>query len=171
MALLGKYLSFLWKSTSEHGVHSPFVYNLVTQCFYNSQKKPSKNYPKGISEKKGQFILRLLGYFSPQRIKIYSTQKDFYNLFPKTLIDNTSEEKKDMIFVSDTNNFPSLEEVITQMHNDSVLVWVSPHSPENEPTVKKLTENKTFSVIIDTFSFALFFIRKEQSREVFFIRT
>ena len=74
MALLGKYLSFLWKSTSEHGVHSPFVYNLVTQCFYNSQKKPSKNYPKGISEKKGQFILRLLAYFNPK--SIWGLRKD-----------------------------------------------------------------------------------------------
>nr|WP_314801154.1 hypothetical protein [uncultured Capnocytophaga sp.] len=171
MALLGKYLSFLWKSTSEHGVHSPFVYNLVTQCFYNSQKIPYKNYPKGISEKKGQFILRLLAYFNPKSIKIYSEQEDFSIFFPKPLTDNIPNGKKDMLFIHHISDFPSPEELTTQMHNDSVLVWVSPHSPENEPTVKKLTENKTFSVIIDTFSFALFFIRKEQSREVFFIRT
>jgi predicted O-methyltransferase YrrM len=28
------YLKFLLKSTNQHGVHSPFVYNLVTKCFY-----------------------------------------------------------------------------------------------------------------------------------------
>jgi len=28
------YLKFLLKSTNQHGVHSPFVYNLVTRCFY-----------------------------------------------------------------------------------------------------------------------------------------
>ncbi|AWI27230.1 O-methyltransferase [Flavobacterium pallidum] len=28
------YLKFLWKSTNEHGVHSPFVFSLVTKCFY-----------------------------------------------------------------------------------------------------------------------------------------
>lgn len=28
------YLTFLKKSTNQHGVHSPFVYDLVTKCFY-----------------------------------------------------------------------------------------------------------------------------------------
>lgn len=29
------YIKFLLQSTNQHGVHSPFVYNLVTQCFYD----------------------------------------------------------------------------------------------------------------------------------------
>jgi predicted O-methyltransferase YrrM len=28
------YLKFLWNSKNEHGVHSPFVFDLVTKCFY-----------------------------------------------------------------------------------------------------------------------------------------
>jgi len=32
------FLFFLIKSTNQHGVHSPFVYNLVTQCFYDIKK-------------------------------------------------------------------------------------------------------------------------------------
>ena len=28
------FILFLFKSTNQHGVHSPFVYNLVTKCFY-----------------------------------------------------------------------------------------------------------------------------------------
>lgn len=30
-----QYIKFLLKSNNQHGVHSPFVYNLVTTCFYD----------------------------------------------------------------------------------------------------------------------------------------
>ena len=28
------YLTFLWRSKNQHGVHSPFVFNLLTKCIY-----------------------------------------------------------------------------------------------------------------------------------------
>ncbi|MEL0455951.1 class I SAM-dependent methyltransferase [Flavobacteriaceae bacterium SZ-1-7] len=33
-----QYIKFLLKSTNQHGVHSPFVYNLVTKCLYDKTK-------------------------------------------------------------------------------------------------------------------------------------
>jgi predicted O-methyltransferase YrrM len=42
------YLTFLLKSTNQHGVHSPFVFDLVTKCFYDKtiylQYQILKNY-------------------------------------------------------------------------------------------------------------------------------
>ncbi|WP_298343619.1 class I SAM-dependent methyltransferase [uncultured Algibacter sp.] len=32
-----RYITFLLKSTNQHGVHSPFVFNLVTKCFYDKK--------------------------------------------------------------------------------------------------------------------------------------
>ncbi|WP_295829646.1 class I SAM-dependent methyltransferase [uncultured Winogradskyella sp.] len=32
------YIKFLLKSTNEHGVHSPFVYNFITKCLYDKKK-------------------------------------------------------------------------------------------------------------------------------------
>ncbi|HOZ75664.1 MAG TPA: class I SAM-dependent methyltransferase [Flavobacterium sp.] len=41
MLFQGKaYFKFLWKSTNQHGVHSPFVFNLATKCFYDRKRYP-----------------------------------------------------------------------------------------------------------------------------------
>ena len=32
------YIKFLFKSQNQHGLHSPFVYDLVTNCFYDKKK-------------------------------------------------------------------------------------------------------------------------------------
>ncbi|MGM8363209.1 O-methyltransferase [Flavobacterium sp. ARAG 55.4] len=34
------YLKFLWHSKNEHAVHSPFVFSLITKCFYDKKPKP-----------------------------------------------------------------------------------------------------------------------------------
>ena len=49
---LKSYLNFLLKSKNEHGVHSPFVFDLVTKCFYDKKIKPEysilKRYRKSL---------------------------------------------------------------------------------------------------------------------------
>lgn len=35
MHIIKSYLKFIWKSTNAHGVHSPFVFDLVRKCFYD----------------------------------------------------------------------------------------------------------------------------------------
>jgi hypothetical protein len=76
-----------------------------------------------------------------------------------------------MIILYQQENKPPIEQLIGQMHNDSLLLVVAPHQRENEDFFKQLAENKAFTVVIDIFSFALFFIRSEQERECFVIRT
>jgi predicted O-methyltransferase YrrM len=50
------FLQFLWKSKNEHAVHSPFVFNLITKCFYDKKPKPEyqvlKNYRNSLLENK-----------------------------------------------------------------------------------------------------------------------
>lgn len=41
MHIIFAYIKFLWKSKNEHGVHSPFVFTLVTQCFYDRKRYPA----------------------------------------------------------------------------------------------------------------------------------
>jgi predicted O-methyltransferase YrrM len=50
--IINSYLNFLWNSKNQHGVHSPFVFKLVTKCFYDKSKHPEytilKNYRKSL---------------------------------------------------------------------------------------------------------------------------
>ncbi|MCB0457615.1 MAG: class I SAM-dependent methyltransferase [Flavobacteriaceae bacterium] len=48
---LKSYLQFLLKSTNAHGVHSPFVYDFVTQCLYNKKKHEGYTTLKKIRKK------------------------------------------------------------------------------------------------------------------------
>lgn len=59
------YITFLFKSTNQHGVHSPFVYNLVTKCFYNKSKFQDylkiKSYQKRLKSCKHKIEITDLG--------------------------------------------------------------------------------------------------------------
>ena len=50
--ILKSYLKFILNSTNQHGVHSPFVFDLVTKCFYDKTKYPEysilKEYRKSL---------------------------------------------------------------------------------------------------------------------------
>ena len=56
LQLIKSYFKFLWKSTNEHGVHSPFVFDLVTKCFYDKANYPEyvvlKNYRNSLLQNK-----------------------------------------------------------------------------------------------------------------------
>ena len=49
------YLKFLWQSKNEHAVHSPFVFSLITKCFYDTKSKPD---PSGSEQAKQYTILK-----------------------------------------------------------------------------------------------------------------
>ena len=64
------YLKFLLTSTNHHGVHSPFVYDLVTKCFYNRSYFPQyeaiKTYRDNLTRNKQLLSVTDLGSGSKQ---------------------------------------------------------------------------------------------------------
>lgn len=56
MHSIKSYLQFLLRSTNQHGVHSPFVFDLVTKCFYDKTNYPEysilKNYRNSLLQNK-----------------------------------------------------------------------------------------------------------------------
>ncbi len=47
------YFKFLVKSSNQHGVHSPFVYDLITKCFYD---KTTKDHYKTIQQYRDELL-------------------------------------------------------------------------------------------------------------------
>lgn len=64
------YIKFLATSTNQHGVHSPFVYNLVTKCFYDTSQYAEYNtlasYRKQLQQSKKTITITDFGAGSKQ---------------------------------------------------------------------------------------------------------
>jgi predicted O-methyltransferase YrrM len=103
-----KYLRFLLKASNQHGVHSPFVYQLITKCFYREtpenlwrkylnakqevfdcQKKKDRlvsNVVKvsRISDSKAKILIKTIHYFKPKNILKIGTSLDLHTTAIKT---------------------------------------------------------------------------------------
>ncbi|WP_298781524.1 hypothetical protein [uncultured Polaribacter sp.] len=153
------YLKFLVKSTNQHGVHSPFVYDFVTKGLYQKVVKNNilNNYTelKCLSKKEQKVVLKIVNYFNIDEI--------YFDL--KTLSKSLSSDCKILFinnlilkpFLKDQNNYFI---VINKIHRDKKTynIW------------KKLIKNNQATVTIDLFYLGLIFFRKEQQKEHFTIR-
>ena len=75
---LKSYIKFILKSTNEHGVHSPFVYSLLTKCIYNKQHKDTKKHL--ISKKKQIIPYKIASYFKSNEILVVGNSKNTASL-------------------------------------------------------------------------------------------
>jgi len=102
------YLQFLWNSKNEHGVHSPFVFLLVTKCFYDKTNFKPYSPKLETKTKKGKFLNRLFHYFQFQEGIYISENK------------KTPPSKVDFIFIDSkylrNYNF-DLEQIIAKANN------------------------------------------------------
>src|SRR5690606_3563421 len=106
------YLKFIFKSTNAHGVHSPFVFQYVTQCLYAGKKFHE--------EKSINVLLKSIAYFKANSIHVDtkpSIEKIVKKMFPHVHFDTNPA---DIIYTDrlDTSRF---EELLSKgkLHNDS----------------------------------------------------
>ncbi|MEO8253587.1 MAG: class I SAM-dependent methyltransferase [Flavobacterium sp.] len=78
------YLKFLWHSKNEHAVHSPFVFHLITKCFYDKKPKSDyillKNYRKALLENKNSIEVTDFGAGS----KVFNSNTRIISQIAKT---------------------------------------------------------------------------------------
>tara|TARA_B100000809_G_scaffold249962_1_gene281876 strand:- start:1254 stop:1748 length:495 start_codon:yes stop_codon:yes gene_type:complete len=156
------YLKFLFISTNQHGVHSPFVYHFVTKGLYckSIENNISDTYPalKVLPNKEKKVLSKIIHYFDIKSI--------CFNL--KSSTENLDKAYQLLyINISDAlilNNLATLTSkqvvVITEIHQNKKknIRWL------------EIIKKEEATVTIDLFYFGLIFIRKEQVKEHFNIR-
>ena len=96
LQILKSYLNFLYHSKNEHGVHSPFVFNLVTKCFYDKQPYPEyailKNYRKSLLQNKNTIEVTDFGAGS----RVFKSNKRAVNKIAQTA--GISSKRAELLF-------------------------------------------------------------------------
>jgi len=185
------YLKFLFHSKNEHGVHSPFVFDLVTKCFYDKSKYPEysllNNNPKKI-----RLLFRIIRYFKPKTIleignpteldtNIFSSEIISFEDFEKNKLFNNDKtfdyrlSTIDFIYFnqneSQKTTLAYFELLLPTVTNNAVWIINDIHkSTENENTWDIIKKHPKVKVTIDTFQFGMVFFRAEQEKEHFVIR-
>lgn len=158
------YLSFLLKSTNEHGVHSPFVFNFVTKCLY-SKKKLHRN-------KTINIVLKSIAYFKFKTVEIGNSQEVeaiVMDTFQQVSLGGT---KIDLLFTEQLN-ISKFVELLSEgkLHNDSMILLEGIHQNKHQQkNWENLIASPNITVSIDMFHCGAIFIRKEQVKEHFTIR-
>lgn len=157
------YLQFLIKSTNQHGVHSPFVYNYITKGLYQQKKDFA------LSHKTSQWLLQSIQYFKPKAV--YLSDKTLLDAIKQTSIEITVElQTADIILEHYTvENYKRIVQTINSMSNSQLLLIAS-YSSYPKAFINELRQNPDITLVVDFYYGCLISKRTEQPKQNFFIR-
>jgi len=193
-----KYFQFLLKSSNQHGVHSPFVYQLITQCLYkkidknswkifqNSNNELLKNLK--ISHKKVRILLKLIHYFKPKnnleiansldvaviKLAINSSNSCVTTIVntPTEISEVTQNREFDCVYFHKNQiTLKTFNTCLKTINNNSFFIFNDIYG--NSETIKNwssIKKHPKVKVSLDLFYFGVIFFRKEQAKEHFKIR-
>ena len=184
------YTKFLWNSGSNHGIHSPFVYSIVTKCFYsgtpllyhNEKALPVKN----ISVGSANILHKITAGLKPSKLfvlgedaaeitellRISGEKVDTRPWFFSTLAPIPGAVDLAYISGEDTETVLALLEQILPNANETTMCIVGNiHTTEKtEKAWQAIKENPNVTVTIDTYHLGLVFFRRTQAKQHFVVR-
>lgn len=159
------YIKFLYTSTNQYGIHSPFIYVFVTKCLY---KKSEFKGTKTI-----RTLLKCISHYQAKSVYIVSRNMHVQNLVKSTFSHvDFNNEPYDIIYFN-WPNIGLLTKILKERayHNNSMILIKNIHqNPENNDIWEQFKDNKQVSVSVDMFHCGTLFFRKEQAKEHFKIR-
>lgn len=184
LTILLKYLHYRWVAANAkgHGIHSPFVFSLVTAQMNATKTRELIKYRDPSINKIMQEIEAVITYSMPEKIKRLITrlidlfQPNSFCVIGENGVDKnyTNKASIDFAFFSDRNKKATLLHdanlVVQKMHSSSWIVLHGIHtSSEMEAAWEMLKKHPQIRLTIDLFNIGLLFCRKEQKEQEHFI--
>ncbi|GIJ93075.1 hypothetical protein CAPN001_07860 [Capnocytophaga stomatis] len=130
-----------------------------------------------ISERKFQMLLQFIEYFDAKHIFVNdknireALQFTGKNISVETKISSDFDKQKyDLIFINKEAENLDITSFLERMHNDSVLIINGINKNCNKIHWQKLINYSKTTACINTFTQGYVFIRREQKKEVFYIK-
>ncbi|MEC4114266.1 hypothetical protein [Myroides pelagicus] len=166
MPIKESYFSFWKKSSNQHGVHSPFVFSLLTKGLYLKDNRWSQ------MKKKDAFLERIYEYFSPSSFVVINGDLKNDNLFSRGLVSGEVISSLDMIYVGQAGkDVITTSDLYSYMHNDSVLMIDRRFkNAVSEQLWQEIVCDDRFIVTLDFYYYGVAFIRTEQLKQHFVLR-
>ena len=194
--LLLKYLQYYWAAANArgHGIHSPFVFQLVKEIFNakTTLTQIEKTAPvvkkildqieaassSALAPKIKLLLARLLQSYPPLTISVTGDMKPFE---ADSTINTTAKigliesvESIDFAFIGqgqdEATMLQSASRLIDKMHSNSWVILHGLHADSNmEAAWGQLKKHANIRLTIDLFSIGILFCRKEQKEQEHFI--
>jgi|SRR5690606_2081956 len=152
------YLNYLWTSNNQHGVHSPFVYQLLTKALYRNNKTPHsdlllawKNEYKIKDKRKIKIINRALNYFNDASFKTA----------------HTGNYTADRTWYVSILEHSQLEIGNKLIHHPFIII---DHIDKQHEKWKKISQDSMVTLSLDFYTIGFLFYKPGQHKENFKIR-
>jgi len=165
------YLCFLLKSSNQHGIHSPFVYNYLTKGLYEVKKKAHSPL-----KKTDAFYLKTLEYFNPKVVAFFEPVPNLQQLLEKTAFKSVVAFEKEQYDVVCANasilTKDAIKSLLSFFHNDTIgIIDKRNCSAAAKQALDVLLESDTaITLVLNFYHYSIISIRREQLKENFYLR-
>jgi hypothetical protein len=183
------YIQFLWKSVNAHGVHSPFVYGLVSGLNDRFKVLRNRDYKNvaGIPPQALKTLHETLNYFKSYKLLVLGHDAAMVTQAIQAVGEKANAQiwfysalapvpgGLDLGYITGNNQeelLPLLRQAAQEANNNSVVALANIHAtPQMETAWETIKKDPAVTVTVDTYHLGLIFFRREQSKQHFIIRT